>query len=186
VAEARDADDLLGKARAYRPDVAVVDIRMPPTHTDDGLRAAVTLRAESPAIGVLLLSQHLEQTYARELLATGADGIGYLLKDRVGDVDRFVDSVRRVAERGAVLDPDIVSVLVGRSSGDRLVQLSTREREVLAAMAEGRSNTAIARTLHLSEGGVEKHVRSIFTKLSLPATPDDHRRVLAVLAYLDP
>lgn len=186
VAQAGDADELLRKARRSRPDVAVIDIRMPPTHRDDGLRAALTLRAERPDLGVLVLSQYVEQAYARELLAAGAEGVGYLLKDRVGDVERFVDAVRRVGDGGSALDPEIVAVLVGRRSGSGpLTRLSVREREVLAAMAEGRSNAAIARSLYVTEGAVEKHVRSIFTKLDLAPAPDDHRRVLAVLAYLD-
>jgi DNA-binding NarL/FixJ family response regulator len=185
VAQAGDAEDLLRKARRHRPDVAVVDIRMPPAHRDDGLRAALTLRAELPDLGVLVLSQYVEPAYARELLAAGAEGVGYLLKDRVGDVERFVEAVRRVAGGGSALDPEIVAVLVGRRSGAGLARLTEREREVLAAMAEGRSNAAIARSLYVTEGAVEKHVRSIFAKLDLVAAADDHRRVLAVLAYLD-
>jgi DNA-binding NarL/FixJ family response regulator len=185
VAQASDADDLLSKVRAHRPDVAVVDIRMPPTNTDDGLRAALTLRAEHPDLGVLVLSQYVEDTYAQELLRAGAEGIGYLLKDRVGDIERFVEAVLRVGERGTVLDPEIVALLVGRHVGTNpLAGLSERERAVLALMAEGRSNLAIAKSLHLSEGSIEKHIRAIFTKLDLYADPDSHRRVLAVLAYL--
>jgi DNA-binding NarL/FixJ family response regulator len=186
VARAADAEELLAKVRAYRPDVAVVDIRMPPTNTDDGLRAAIALRAEFPHLGILLLSQYVEETYAEELLEAGTRGAGYLLKDRVGDVTSFIDSVHRVAAGGSVLDPEVVALLVGRRATDDgpLASLSNREREVLALMAEGRTNLAIARTLFLSEGAVEKHIRAIFTKLDLPADADTHRRVLAVLAYL--
>jgi DNA-binding NarL/FixJ family response regulator len=186
VAQAADAEELLAKVRAYRPDVAVVDIRMPPTNTDDGLRAAIALRAEFPHLGILLLSQYVEETYAEELLEAGTRGAGYLLKDRVGDVTSFIDSVHRVAAGGSVLDPEVVALLVGRRATDDgpLASLSNREREVLALMAEGRTNLAIARTLFLSEGAVEKHIRAIFTKLDLPADADTHRRVLAVLAYL--
>jgi DNA-binding NarL/FixJ family response regulator len=185
VAQAADADDLRRKARAHRPDVAVIDIRMPPTHTDDGLRAAIELRAERPELGVVILSQHLEEAYAQELLADGARGAGYLLKDRVGDPERFADAVRTVGEGGSAIDPEIVALLVGRRTGDDpLLELTAREREVLAVIAEGRSNVAVARALVVTEGAVEKHVRSIFAKLDLPVGPDDHRRVLAVLAHL--
>lgn len=185
VAEAADADDLRRKARAHRPDVAVIDIRMPPTHTDDGLRAAIELRAERPELGVLILSQHLEAAYAEELLGGGARGAGYLLKDRVGDTERFAEAVRAVGGGGSAIDPEIVAELLGRRHPDDPLRLLTaREREVLALMAEGRSNAAVARALVVTDGAVEKHVRSIFAKLDLPVGPDDHRRVLAVLTYL--
>jgi DNA-binding NarL/FixJ family response regulator len=185
VAEAGDAGDLLDKARAYRPDVVVADIRMPPTNTDDGLRAALTLRAENPALGVLILSQYVETVYVRELLDTGVAGAGYLLKDRVGDVGRFVDSVRQVGEGGSVLDPDAVATLIDRHEANPpLHGLTDREHAVVALIAQGRSNRAIATSLRLSEASVEKHIRSIFTKLDLPTDPTTHRRVLTVLAYL--
>ena len=185
VGKAADADDLMRKVRAHRPDVAIVDIRMPPDNTDDGLRAAVAIREELPETGVLVLSQYVEEEYAVELVASTAVGVGYLLKDRVADVDRFVDSVRRVAEGGSALDPEVVSQLVGRQRrDDPLDVLSPREREVLGLMAEGRSNAAIAVELVVTERAVEKHVTSIFSKLDLAPAPEDHRRVLAVLAYL--
>ncbi len=185
VGRAADAEDLLRKVRAHRPDVAIVDIRMPPTHTDEGLVAARTIRSELPATAVLVLSQYVEEDYALGLLERSAEGVGYLLKDRVADVERFVDSVRRVADGGSVLDPEVVTQMLGhRRIGSPLDELSPREREVLALMAEGRSNHAIASELVVTERAVEKHVTSIFTKLRLPATPDDHRRVLAVLTYL--
>lgn len=186
VAQVADADELLSTVRALRPDVAVVDIRMPPGGTDDGLRAAVLLRRELPGLGVLLLSQYVEEAYVRDLLADRADRVGYLLKDRVGDLDRFADAVREVAAGGSVLDPDVVARLLGRRrADDPLAALSPREREVLGLIAEGRTNTAIGRTLYLSSGAVEKHIGSIFAKLRLEPAPEDHRRVLAVLAYLD-
>jgi len=185
VGQAGDADELLRKVSAYRPDVAVVDVRMPPTNTDDGLRAAQRIRAEFPGVAVLVLSQYIEQSYALELLEDGAEGVGYLLKDRVAEVDRFIDAVRSVAAGGSVLDPEVVSQLLGRSrSEDPVDQLTPREREVLELMAEGRSNQAIADQLVVSERAVEKHVTSIFSKLDLATSPSDHRRVLAVLAYL--
>jgi DNA-binding NarL/FixJ family response regulator len=185
VGQAGDADDLLRKVRAHKPDVALVDIRMPPTQTDEGLRAAATIRAEQPQTGVLVLSQYVEEAYALELLADNAEGVGYLLKDRVADVERFVDSVRRVGEGGSALDPEVVARLVGRRRReDPLSVLSPREREVLGHMAEGRSNHGIAEALVVTERAVEKHVTSIFTKLNLPPAEDDHRRVLAVLTYL--
>ena len=182
--QAGNADELMLKVRSWKPDVAIVDIRMPPTHTDEGLRAAKQIRAEEPGVGVLVLSQYVETTYAMELLRDGADGVGYLLKDRVADVDEFVASVRRVAEGGSALDPTIVSSLVGRKTGP-LDDLTPREREVLELMAEGLSNAAIAARLVVTERAVEKHVTSIFSKLRLPASPEAHRRVLAVLAFLD-
>jgi DNA-binding NarL/FixJ family response regulator len=185
VAQAGDADDLLRKVNAHRPDVAVVDIRMPPTNTDDGLRAALEIRAEHPETGVLVLSQYVEEGYALELVGDSAGGVGYLLKDRVADVERFIDSVKRVAEGGSALDPEVVSQLVGRARrDDPLAELTPREREVLALMAEGRSNQAIAEHMVVTERAVEKHVTSIFSKLDLTPAPEDHRRVLAVLAFL--
>jgi DNA-binding NarL/FixJ family response regulator len=185
VAQAGDAEDLLRKVGAHKPDVAVVDVRMPPTHTDEGLRAAAEIRERFPEVGVLVLSQYIEEAYAMELLSSDAAGVGYLLKDRVADLDRFVDSVRRVGEGGSALDPEVVSRLLGRRrQEDPLAEISPREREVLQLMAEGRSNHAIASELVVTERAVEKHVTSIFTKLNLPPTADDHRRVLAVLTYL--
>jgi DNA-binding NarL/FixJ family response regulator len=168
------------------PDAAVVDIRMPPTFTDEGLRAGLELRRTYPQIGILLFSQYVETRYAAELLAGGAAGIGYLLKDRVADVSEFVEALVRVASGGTALDPEVVTQLFGASRrSDSLANLSAREREVLSLMAEGRSNGAIAATLVISEGAVEKHVANIFLKLELPASPTDHRRVLAVLRYLE-
>ena len=185
VGQAGDAEDLIRKVRAHKPDVAVVDIRMPPTNTDDGLRAALEIRAELPDTGVLVLSQYVEEGYALDLVGESAGGVGYLLKDRVADVDRFVDSVRRVADGGSALDPEVVSQLVGRARrDDPLEELTPREREVLELMAEGRSNNAIAEHMTVTERAVEKHVTSIFGKLGLAPAPEDHRRVLAVLAFL--
>jgi DNA-binding NarL/FixJ family response regulator len=185
VGQAGDAEDLIRKVRAHKPDVAVVDIRMPPTNTDDGLRAALAIRAELPATGVLVLSQYVEEGYALDLVGDSAGGVGYLLKDRVADVERFVDSVKRVADGGSALDPEVVSQLVGRARrDDPLAELTPREREVLELMAEGRSNNAIAEHMVVTERAVEKHVTSIFGKLDLAPAPEDHRRVLAVLAFL--
>jgi DNA-binding NarL/FixJ family response regulator len=185
VGQAGDADDLIRKVKAHKPDVAVVDIRMPPTNTDDGLRAALEIRAELPDTGVLVLSQYVEEGYALDLVGESAGGVGYLLKDRVADVERFVDSVRRVADGGSALDPEVVSQLVGRARrDDPLAELTPREREVLELMAEGRSNNAIAEVMVVTERAVEKHVTSIFGKLGLAPAPEDHRRVLAVLAFL--
>jgi DNA-binding NarL/FixJ family response regulator len=185
VGQAGDFDDLMRKVRAHKPDVAVVDIRMPPTHTDEGLRAAHLIREELPDTGVLVLSQYVEEGYAMDLLADSAEGVGYLLKDRVADVERFVDSVRRVATGGSALDPEVVSQMLGRRRAeDPLAELTPREREVLGLMAEGRSNHAIAEELVVTERAVEKHVTGIFSKLDLGPTPEDHRRVLAVLTYL--
>jgi DNA-binding NarL/FixJ family response regulator len=168
------------------PDIAVVDIRMPPTFTDEGLRAAIGLRHDHPNLGILVFSQYIETRYAAELLAGGAAGIGYLLKDRVADVADFVEALVRVASGGTALDPEVVTQLMGASRRtDTLAALSGRERQVLALMAEGRTNLAIASTLVVSEGAVEKHVANIFSKLDLPATSTDHRRVLAVLRYLE-
>jgi DNA-binding NarL/FixJ family response regulator len=185
VGQAADAEDLMRKVRAHKPDAAVVDIRMPPTNTDDGLRAAREIRRELPSIGVLVLSQYAEEGYALELVADSAEGVGYLLKDRVAEIERFIDAVRRVAEGGSALDPDVVSLLLGRRRrDDPLQELTDREREVLELMAEGRSNRAISEQLVITERAVEKHVTNIFSKLDLPSTAEDHRRVLAVLTFL--
>jgi DNA-binding NarL/FixJ family response regulator len=183
VGQAGDGEELMRKVRAHRPDVAVVDIRMPPTHTDEGLRAAREIRAELPDTAVLVLSQYVEQEYAIELLGDDAAGVGYLLKDRVTDLDNFAGAVRRVAEGGSALDPEVVSEMLGRKR-DPLEELTPREREVLGLMAEGRSNTAIAEEMVVTERAVEKHVTSIFGKLDLAPAAGDHRRVLAVLTYL--
>jgi DNA-binding NarL/FixJ family response regulator len=183
--QAGDAEDLIRKVGAHHPDVAVVDVRMPPTHTDEGLRAARTIRAKHPGTAVLVLSQYVEEAYALELLSESTERTGYLLKDRVSDVDAFLDAVRRVAGGGSALDPEVVSLLLGRRRReDPLEPLTAREREVLGLMAEGRSNAAIAEALVVTERAVEKHVTSIFSKLDLVPTVEDHRRVLAVLAYL--
>jgi DNA-binding NarL/FixJ family response regulator len=185
VGRSSTGDDLLLKVRSYSPDVAIVDIRMPPTHTDEGLRAAQTIREKHRDVGVLVLSQYAEPAYAMELIADDAQGVGYLLKDRVSDVDEFVSAVRRVADGGSALDPAIVTRLLGRRRGDDPVgSLTAREREVLELMAEGRTNQAIAQRLVVTERAVEKHVTSIFGKLGLPPSAEDHRRVLAVLAFL--
>jgi DNA-binding NarL/FixJ family response regulator len=185
VGQAGTPGELLLRVRSYEPDVAVVDIRMPPTHTDEGLRAAKEIREKHPDVGVLVLSQYVEPSYAMELLADSAEGVGYLLKDRVSDVAEFAAAVRRVGEGGSALDPAIVSQLVGRRRGsDPLEALTPRERDVLELMAEGRSNQGIAERLVVTERAVEKHVTSIFGKLRLPPAAEDHRRVLAVLAYL--
>ena len=185
VAQAGDAEDLLRKVNAHKPDVAVVDVRMPPTQTDEGLKAALEIRERHPEVGVLVLSAYIEEISAMELLSDDASGIGYLLKDRVQDVDRFVEAVRRVAEGGSALDPEVVARLLGRRRReDPLDVLSPREREVLGLMAEGKSNPAIAETLVVTERAVEKHVTSIFSKLDLPPTVEDHRRVLAVLRFI--
>src|SRR5580765_5609530 len=185
VGQADDADQLLLKVRSYSPEVAIVDIRMPPTHTDEGLRAAREIRATHPGTGVLVLSQYVEPEYALDLLSESAEGVGYLLKDRVSDVKEFAAAVRRVGEGGSALDPTVVAQLVGRRrADDPLAHLTPREREVLELMAEGRSNQAVSERLVVTERAVEKHVTSIFQKLRLPADSADHRRVLAVLAYL--
>jgi DNA-binding NarL/FixJ family response regulator len=185
VAQAGDADDLLRKVRAHTPDVAIIDVRMPPDNVDDGLRAALTIRDELPGVGILMLSQYVEDRYLGELLAGGAEGVGYLLKDRLADVDRLTEAVQRVAAGGSVLDPEVVAQMLGRSrEAGPLDSLTDREREVLGRMAEGRTNRAIAEELFVSERAVERHVTSIFSKLDLPAGEQDHRRVLAVLAYL--
>ncbi len=181
-----DADDLLTVVERHQPDLAVVDVRMPPTFTDDGLRAALQIRARWPAVGILVLSQYVEETYASELLADDTTGLGYLLKDRIAEVGEFLAAVRRVGGGGTALDPEVVAQLLARSRRrDPLDRLSPREREVLGLMAEGRSNAAIARELVVSDGAVEKHVSNIFTKLDLPPTEHDHRRVLAVLRWLE-
>jgi DNA-binding NarL/FixJ family response regulator len=186
VAQAADAEDLLRKVRAHKPDVAVTDIRMPPTQSDEGLRAAQQIRKEMPGVGVLVLSQYVDEGYAVELLQGSAEGIGYLLKDRVSDVSAFTDALRRVGEGGSALDPEVVASLLGRRrANDPLDRLTPREREVLGHMAEGRSNAAIARELVVTERAIEKHVTSIFSKLGLSTVEDGHRRVLAVLAYLE-
>lgn len=184
---AADGDDLLELVQRTGPDVAIVDIRMPPTHTDEGLRAARVIRERWPAIGLLVLSQHVNARYALELLSTGTDGVGYLLKERVSDLDELASSVNRVGHGGSVLDPAVVDELVGRRrhADNPLAQLTDREREVLALMAEGRSNRAIAERLFVTDHTVEKHVKNIFGSLRLPPSPDDHRRVLAVVTYLN-
>ena len=185
VAAVGDGPALVEAAATHRPDICVVDVRMPPSHTDEGLRAAVSVRAAWPGAPVLVLSQYVEVSYAQDLLADRAGAVGYLLKDRVADIADFLEALDRVAGGGTVLDPEVVAqLLVQRRAQDPLASLTAREREVLALMAEGRSNTAIARLLVVSEGAVEKHVRNIFTKLNLPPDDEQHRRVLAVLTYL--
>jgi DNA-binding NarL/FixJ family response regulator len=187
VAQAEDGPGLLRIVGGHKPDMAIVDVRLPPTFTDEGVRAAIEARARHPEVGVLILSQYVEPVYTAELLATGEGGIGYLLKERVGDVSAFLDAVRRVAAGGTALDREVVAELVHSRSGggeSTLDALSPREREVLGLMAEGRTNAGIARALVVTPGAVEKHISNIFSKLDLPATDDDHRRVLAVLAFL--
>jgi len=185
VAQVGDGPSLVDAIVTHRPDVSIVDVRMPPSHTDEGLRAAVAARGKVPGTPILVLSQYVEVSYADDLLADRRGGIGYLLKDRVSDIAEFVDNLRRVAGGGTVLDPEVVAqLLVRRRRDDPLRTLTPREREVLALMAEGRSNTAIARKLVVTDGAVEKHVKNIFTKLDLPPDDEQHRRVLAVLAYL--
>jgi DNA-binding NarL/FixJ family response regulator len=190
VAAVGNADDLLAAIDQYRPDVTVVDVRMPPGYTDEGLRAAITIRRDHPKVGVLVFSQHIETRYTADLLGAspgrGAAGVGYLLKDRVADVEEFVEALSRVAAGGTALDPEVVTQLLRASRrGDGLSTLTARERDVLGLMAEGRSNTAIAGILVVSEKSVEKHVGNIFSKLGLPPSEADHRRVLAVLRYLE-
>jgi DNA-binding NarL/FixJ family response regulator len=184
---AGDGEELLELVERTRPDVAIVDIRMPPSHTDEGLRAAKVIRERWPTIGLLVLSQHVNTRYALELLSAGTDGIGYLLKERVSDLDELASSVNRVGHGGSVLDPAVVGELVGRrrQADNPLEHLTGREREVLALMAEGRSNRAIAERLFVTDHTVEKHVKNIFGSLQLPPSPDDHRRVLAVITYLN-
>ena len=185
VAQCSDADDLLLKVRSYSPDVAIVDIRLPPTHNDEGLRAALAIRAECPGVAVLVLSQYVELGLALTLLADSAEGVGYLLKDRISDVDEFVGALRRVADGGSALDPIIVSTLVSKERpDDPLAQLTPREREVLELMASGASNQGIADKLVITVRAVEKYVSTIFTKLGLPSTGSESRRVLAVLTFL--
>jgi DNA-binding NarL/FixJ family response regulator len=185
VAEAGDGEQLVRKVRAHRPDVAIVDIRMPPEQLDEGLRAARLIRAELPDVGLLLLSQHVEERYATELLEYGAEGVGYLLKDRVSDIAHFIDAVHQVADRRSVLDPEVVAHMIGRRRREHALDaLADREREVLAHMAEGASNRAIAARMFLSERAVQRSVTTIFDELKLSASGREHRRVLAVLAYL--
>jgi DNA-binding NarL/FixJ family response regulator len=185
VATVGAADELMTTVERHRPDLAIVDVRMPPTHTDDGLRAAIAIRGRWPEVGILVLSQYVEERYATELLAGESRAIGYLLKDRVADVNEFLAAVRRVGDGGTALDPEVVAQLLARSrQQDPLDRLTPRERQVLALMAEGRTNPAIARTLVVSDKAVEKHVSNIFMKLDLPPADDDHRRVLAVLQWV--
>ncbi|HEX6231617.1 MAG TPA: response regulator transcription factor [Jiangellaceae bacterium] len=187
VGQAGDGAELLRQVDAKSPDVAIVDIRMPPTHTDEGLQAARELRRRHPGLGVLVLSQHVRPSYAFELLSEGTDGIGYLLKDRVSDLDELAEGIRRVGGGGSVLDPSVVAQLVNRRKmgNDPVDELTERELEVLRLMAEGRSNKAVADRLFITEHTVEKHVQNIFAKLRIPTTTDDHRRVLAVLTFLN-
>ena len=181
-----DAEALVRAVELHRPDLAVVDVRMPPTHTDDGLRAALQIRQRWPGVAILVLSQYVEEQYATELIAGDSGSIGYLLKDRIADVTEFLDAVRRVGGGGTVLDPEVVAQILARSRRqDPIGRLSPREREVLALMGEGRSNSAIAAALVVSDGAVEKHVSNIFAKLDLPPAGNDHRRVLAVLRWLE-
>jgi DNA-binding NarL/FixJ family response regulator len=185
VAAVEDGPGLVRAVMGHKPDVCVVDVRLPPTFTDEGVRAALEARSRMPGLPVLVLSQYVERTYAAELLSDGRGGVGYLLKDRVADVREFVDAVRRVAEGGTAMDPEAVAQLLGGRSEDSVLdELTPREREVLGLMAEGRSNAAIAGELVVTERAVEKHVTSIFTKLDLTPAAEDHRRVLAVLRYL--
>ncbi len=190
VAQAEDGPGLERIVAGHKPDLAIVDVRLPPTFTDEGLRAAIEARRRHPGLGVLVLSQYVEPVYTAELLASGEAGVGYLLKERVGEVRAFIDAVQRVADGGTALDREVVAELMrarqaGGGDGDTAIgSLTPREREVLELMAEGRSNAAVARALVVTGGAVEKHVRNIFAKLDLPASDDDHRRVLAVLAYL--
>jgi DNA-binding NarL/FixJ family response regulator len=185
VAQAADATDLVRKVSAHHPDVAVTDVQMPPDHSDDGLRAAIRIRAEQPEVGVLVLSQFLDERYALDLIGDDPKGVGYLLKDRVGDVNSFVGAIRRVAAGGSALDPEVVARMVGRQRrDDPLAALSPREREVLALMAEGKSNAGIAESLHVTVAAVEKHSTRIFSKLDLGIEPSEHRRVMAVLRLL--
>lgn len=183
-AEVGDGPALVAAIAAERPDVSVVDVRMPPSHTDEGLRASIEARSLVPDAPILILSQYVEERYAAELIATGSAGVGYLLKDRVADVRDFLAALDQVAAGGTVLDPDVVSQLLVRRRPTPLDELTAREREVLSLMAQGRTNSAIAGTLVITEGAVEKHIRNIFAKLGLPQTDADHRRVLAVLTHL--
>ena len=186
VAAVDNGPSVLPALVAHRPDVAVIDVRLPPTFTDEGLQAAIQARTRLPGLPILVLSQHVEQLYARELLSDRAGGVGYLLKDRVSNVGQFIDAVRRVADGGTVMDPEVVSQLLARNAGAQpLRELTAREREVLGLMAEGRSNGAIAARLFVTEKAVSKHINNIFSKLRMPPSDDDNRRVLAVLAYLN-
>ncbi len=184
VATVEDGEGLAARLVEARPDVSIVDVRLPPGHADEGLRAAIEARRIVPGLPVLILSQYVERVYAAELLADAAGGVGYLLKDRIGDVADFVDAVRRVAAGGTVMDPEVIALMVTSRPPDRLASLTAREREVLSVVAEGRSNKAVAAALVISEKSVSKHVANIFAKLGLPPGEDDHRRVLAVIAYL--
>ncbi len=185
VGQAPDAEDLVRKVAAHSPDVAIIDIQMPPTNTDDGLRAALHVRTTQPEVGVLVLSQFVEEAYALDLIGDDAAGVGYLLKDRVADLTTFTDAIRRVGGGGSALDPEVVAQMLGRHRrDDPLADMSPREREVLALMAEGRSNQAIADELVITVHAVEKHVSAIFAKLGLSPTAEDHRRVLAVLTFM--
>jgi DNA-binding NarL/FixJ family response regulator len=186
VGQAGDAEELTRKVGAHRPDVAIIDIRMPPTSTDDGLRAAVAIRKAHPDVGVLVLSQYIEADYALELIGSDARGVGYLLKDRISDIEEFADAIRRVADGGSVLDPEVVRSMLGRQrETSALSGLTPREHEVLGLLAEGCSNEGVARRIFVTQRAVEKHVTAIMSKLGLPAEPEAHRRVLAVLAYLE-
>ncbi|WP_037359066.1 response regulator transcription factor [Amycolatopsis orientalis] len=184
VAAVDNGDDLLGAITEHRPDLAIVDVRMPPTFTDEGLRAALAARKEVAGLPVLVLSQYVEESYAVELLSGGAGGVGYLLKERVADVDEFLDAVRRVADGGTAIDPDVIAQLMARGRRNPLDSLTARESEVLGLMAQGLSNNAIANSLVVSHGAVEKHIGNIFSKLGLEASSEEHRRVRAVLTYL--
>jgi DNA-binding NarL/FixJ family response regulator len=185
VAQAGDADDVVRKVGAHRPDVAIIDVRMPPTNTDDGLRAAVAIRQAYPGVGVLMLSQYIEADYAIELIGADARGVGYLLKDRISDIDEFAEAITRVAGGGSVLDPEVVRWMLGRRRETSVLgDLTPRELEVLALLAEGCSNQGVAQRMFITQRAVEKHVTAILSKLGLPAEPEAHRRVLAVLAYL--
>lgn len=179
-----DADELIAAVGEHRPDLAIIDVRMPPTLTDEGLRAALELRSQHPGTSVMILSQYVEERYATELLSRSTEGVGYLLKDRVADVDEFLDALRQVAAGGTVFDPEVVAQLLIRSRGNPLARLTQREADVLGLMAQGRSNSGIAESLQVTESTVAKHVNAIFTKLDLPGATTDHRRVLAVLSYL--
>jgi DNA-binding NarL/FixJ family response regulator len=185
IAKVGDGEAFVRAVAEHRPDVSVVDVRMPPSQRDEGLRAAIEARRRVPGTPILVLSQYVERQYATELLADGAGGVGYLLKDRVGDVRDFMDALRRVARGGTALDPEVVARLMVREGPDPLAVLTPRERDVLGAMAEGRTNVGIARLLSITEGATEKHISNIFGKLQLPDSTDDHRRVLAVLTYLN-
>jgi DNA-binding NarL/FixJ family response regulator len=185
VGSAGDGPNLVRKTKAHRPDLVIADVRMPPSQTDEGLRAALEIRAAEPQIGILVLSHHVEVRYAVELLADDASGVGYLLKQRVADLDRFFAAVKRIAAGGSVIDPEVVSAMLGRARQDPIDALTERQREVLALMAEGRTNGGIAEELVITEKAVAKHVASIFDSLGLPPTADGHRRVLAVIRYLN-